>query len=140
MRQPFFVTGYKVTDENMEIIARWCEGRVIDDGEKSFIRVPVNRATNIKQTQAYVDMWVLMSFTERGDKSFKVYSQEWLDKQFTPTGGGVMNEMAAKMFADLEIPDDDSEDGPVDTNRIASNLRILPSQPDPRIMNARPSR
>ena len=80
MRIPFFVTGFRVTKDNMDAIAKWCEGHVIDS-EHPFVRVPVNRPTNKKQTEAYVGTWVILS-TQRGERSFKVYTEEWLRKQF----------------------------------------------------------
>lgn len=81
MRQPFYVMGHKVTEENMEAIARWCEGHVIRDTDRPFIRVPVDRPTNKRQTEAYVGTWVTLS-RQHGAKSFKVYTEEWLDKNF----------------------------------------------------------
>lgn len=81
MRQPFIVTGYQVTEDNMDQIATWCEGHVIRDTERPFVRVPVNRPTNQKQTQAFVGTWVLLSSTGGAD-SFKVYTTEWLGKSF----------------------------------------------------------
>lgn len=81
MRQPFYVTGIEVTSSNMDVIARWCEGHVIREAERPFIRVPVDRATNKRQTEAYVGTWVTMS-RQRDVRSFKVYTREWLDKHF----------------------------------------------------------
>lgn len=81
MRQPFFVVGYQVTTENMEDIAKWCEGRVIDDADRPFVRVPVIRPIHDRQTRGYVGTWVLLS-KRRGEKTFKVYTQEWLDREF----------------------------------------------------------
>jgi hypothetical protein len=81
MRQPFFVMGYEVTLENMDEIAKWCEGHVIRDTEKPFVRVPVIRPTHERQTRGYVGTWVLVS-KQRGEKSFKVYTREWLEKNF----------------------------------------------------------
>lgn len=86
MRQPFFVTGYQVTEENIEDIAKWCQGHIIRDAERPFIRVPVNRASHTRQTEAYYGTWVLLS-VRRGEKSFKVYTQEWLDKNFFKISG-----------------------------------------------------
>lgn len=81
MRQPFYVAGYLVTDNNMDAIAKWCQGHVIRDSEKPFIRVPVDRATHKRQTEAYVGSWVTLS-RQREEKSFKVYTEEWLEKNF----------------------------------------------------------
>lgn len=81
MRNPFLVAAYQVTESNMDAIARWCQGHVIRDAERPFVRVPVNRTTNKRQTEAYEGCWVLLS-KQRGENSFKVYTQEWLDKNF----------------------------------------------------------
>jgi len=81
MRQPFPVSGYLVTKENMAEIAKWCKGHVIEDDDRPFVRVPVDRPTNSKQTQAFIGTWVTLS-THLGEESFKVYTQEWLDKNF----------------------------------------------------------
>lgn len=80
MRIPFFVSGYQVTPDNLALIARWCDGHVVD-AETPFVRVPVSRATHERQTKAYPGTWVIVSL-QRGQRSFKVYTQEWLDKQF----------------------------------------------------------
>lgn len=86
MRQPFYVMGIEVTSENMDAIARWCQGHVIRSGDRSFVRVPVDRATNRRQTEAYVGTWVMAS-KQRGVQSFKVYTREWLDKNFFELSG-----------------------------------------------------
>jgi hypothetical protein len=81
MRQPFFVSGFKVTEGNMAALAKWCEGHIISTTNRPFIRVPVAHATNIKLTEAYVDTWILLS-RRGGRKSFKVYSEEYLTNNF----------------------------------------------------------
>lgn len=82
MRQPFIVTGYLVTPDNMEEIARWCGGHVNRETEPLvFVRVPVNRATHERQSRAYPGMYVLVS-KHRGEMSFKVYTKDWLDQNF----------------------------------------------------------
>lgn len=106
MRQPFFVSGFKVTAENMHAIAKWCEGHVIPDAEKPFIRVPVDRPTNKKQTEAYIGTWVLLS-RQRGEKSFKVYTEEWLLKNF------------------FELPEDDIDGLVLDEISILDNKTLV---------------
>lgn len=81
MRRPFFVRGFPVTEQNMEAVAQWCEGHVIETDEKRFIRVPVHNAKNIRQTEAHVGAWVLKS-RYIGRVSFKVYTEDWLNKDF----------------------------------------------------------
>ena len=100
MRKPFFVSGYCVTEENMEAIAKWCGGYVIRQSNDPFIHVPVTRATNVKQYEAYVGTWVIVSVL-RGERSFKVYTEEWLHKQFM--------EVTVETFDDPGIPDNFEE-------------------------------
>jgi hypothetical protein len=82
MRLPFVVSGYQVTEENMSAVANWCQGHIFEDGPNSFIRVPVDRPTNKKQTEAYIGSHVLLSVKRNGEESFKVYTEEWLIKNF----------------------------------------------------------
>lgn len=93
MRVPFFVVGELVTEENMAEIAKWCEGHVIDGAKGRFVRVPVNRPTNKKQTEAYAGTWVILS-VQRDEESFKVYTDEWLRSQFfqMPDGSALLDE------------------------------------------------
>lgn len=90
MRQPFFIMGFEVTEDNMDEIAKWCEGHVIRETDRPFVRVPVNRPLTEKQTRAYVGTFVTVS-KQRGEKSFKVYQRESLDRDF------------------FELPDDEIE-------------------------------
>lgn len=103
MRKPFYVMGIEVTKGNMDAVARWCEGHVIRDTDRPFIRVPVERATNRRQTEAYVGTWVTMS-RQRDERSFKVYTREWLDKNFI--------ELADDELESLEIEDGNFPLGP----------------------------
>lgn len=122
MRKPFFVTGYPVTEENMEKIAKWCEGHVVKDIDgRSFVRVPVNRPTHDLQTKAYAGMFVLLSQKEH-KRTYKVYDQEWLDKNFI--------EMDPE-FSDHKIPDDIPDEP---RGRRPSTSRV--SRPTPLTVNS----
>lgn len=81
MRRQFIVTGFKVTENNMSTIAAWCGGHVVRDAPQPYVRVPVERFITTKQTQAFVDNWVLVS-VRRGQQVFKVYTQHRLDQDF----------------------------------------------------------
>jgi hypothetical protein len=85
MRVPFFVQGYCVTKDNMNAIARWCGGAVVEDSTAPYVRVPVIRPTHPKQTRGYIETWVVRS-NHRGEATFKVYTEEWLRKQFLEIG------------------------------------------------------
>ena len=115
MRIPFFVTGYLVTEDNMEVIATWCKGHVFEDAHRPFVRVPVIRPTHQKQTEAYVGTWVIASM-QRGQATFKVYTEEWLKKQFFELPEEPMVE---------DIP----EEIPVSEHSgTANNVRTIPTQ------------
>lgn len=114
MRIPFFVLGHQVTEQNMDAIARWCEGHVIRDVAKPFVRVPVDRPTNRRQTEAYVGTWVIVS-TRRGQRSFKVYTQEWLVQQFMEMPEGT-----------FELEQDIPGDGELGGGAADNNVRSLP--------------
>lgn len=83
MRRPFIVAGFQVDVDNMDAIARWCEGYVIRDVAQPFIQVPVIRPTSRKQTEAFPTMWVILSRGPvKGEKRFKVYTDEWVHRDF----------------------------------------------------------
>ena len=135
MRIPFFVTGYCVTEENMEAIAKWCGGYVIrEDDKPPFIHVPVARATSDKQYKAYVGTHVVVS-VQRGERSFKVYTDEWLLKQFMP--------ITVETFDEDGIDDFETRTGTTreihipQNNRVAGNRRPVPAQFQPPTSNTK---
>ena len=85
-RKPFFVEAVQVTEENIEAIAEWCNGRLTpiknegNGNPVSFIKVHVKNPMTARQTKAFVNDWVLRS----GD-SFKVYKHESFLKVFDKT-------------------------------------------------------
>lgn len=131
MRQPFYVTGIEVTSENMEAVARWCQGHVIRDGDRSFIRVPVDRATNRRQTEAYVGLWVTAS-KQRGLRSFKVYTREWLDKNFFELSGD--DELDSLEIEDLPLMESANVGGEGSRpSAVATTVTTQFQAPPPRI-------
>lgn len=138
MRKPFIVTGYKVTEKNMDAIARWCQGHVIREVERPFVRVPVVRYTNIKHTEAYVGTIVTLT-EQRGQEYFKVCTEEWLADNFiqmpremeddehekTVDLSRYMNPEAQK---DEEVSEDDTDSLESRPAPSPSNVRHLPVQ------------
>lgn len=126
MRRPFIVSGFQVTTEDMDAIAKWCGGHVIRDVAEPFIQVPVVRPTNPRQTEAKVGMWVIMSLDPvRGRRRYKVYTEEWVEKDFI-------------IFDDYAYNDDGlDEEQPVPPSCCqhqhgggrTNNVRALPTQP-----------
>lgn len=88
-RKEYTVDGVQVTLENMHDVAKWCGGEVfleeIKDVPTPFVKVPVHRPLNEKQTKAYVASYVLQSPT-----GFKVYTERAMEKNFEEQGGDTM--------------------------------------------------
>lgn len=132
MRRPFIVKGVEVTEQNIDDVAEWCDGVVIEtrqpaaDGQETepelCVRVPVKNARSIRQTEARIGSWVLR-LKDGGSYGFKVYTPEWMVRTF------------------VEVDDDDRDEDTVDlrsgdtvvkqrgpaSNRV-DNVRPLPAQ------------
>jgi hypothetical protein len=78
VRRSFPVDGVRVTVENFEEAAEWCNGdiRQDDDGTK-YIQVRVQTPLTARQTKAYVGDWLL--YAGRG---YKVYMDRAFRKSF----------------------------------------------------------
>lgn len=76
-RKPVHVDAIQVTEENIETLALWCQGNLINDGDGDYIKVDVHTPRNERQTQAFVGDWLLYH-----DKGFKVYTDEAFRKTF----------------------------------------------------------
>lgn len=81
VRRPFIALAYKVTEENMDVLARWCEGFVNREGRRPFIRVPVSNARTSRQSEAHIGQSIILSM-RTGVKTFKVYKPEWILNDF----------------------------------------------------------
>lgn len=80
-RKPFDVDAVQVTAENMDAVAKWCQGEVQTDGDQKFIKVRVARVLNERQTKAYVGDWVLYA-----GAGYKVYTEKAFKKSFDVKG------------------------------------------------------
>ena len=81
-RKAFFVDAVQVADDNMEDVANWCNGKIVNptkEGSRPFVKVKVKRPLNARQTHAFVGDWVLYAGT-----GFKVYTDEAFHKNFEP--------------------------------------------------------
>lgn len=77
-RKVFVVEGTKVTEDNLEEVASWCEGEVLKDRrDQSFVKVPIVGSHRSRLSRAFVGDWVL-----RSEVGFKVYTQNSFDKCF----------------------------------------------------------
>lgn len=75
IRKPLYVDAVRVTRENFDEIADWCQGTVEveesrgETADRSYVRVRVHHPKDAKQTKAFVGDWLL--YTEKG---YKVYT------------------------------------------------------------------
>lgn len=77
-RKPFYVDAVRVSEANIEEVAQWCNGKVMEneDGQR-YVKVTVLRPLNDRQTEAFIGDWVLYAGT-----GFKVYTTKAFDKAF----------------------------------------------------------
>jgi hypothetical protein len=81
-RNSFAVTAVQVTEQNIEVVAKWC-GSVLreavpETGVAKHIHVDVRRPMTIRQSRAYVGDWLL-----KAGKGFKVYTDQAFQSCFT---------------------------------------------------------
>jgi hypothetical protein len=87
VRKPFFIDAVQVTEENINAVAKWCQGEVRTGGVFSeeeddnirYIKVRVHRPLNERQTKAFVGDWVLYAGT-----GYKVYTPKAFANSFEP--------------------------------------------------------
>lgn len=82
IRKPLYVDAVRVTSQNFEVVAAWCDGEIQKETEgprtgKSYIRVRVQYPKSPRQSKAFVGDWVL--YTETG---YKVYTNPSFRKSF----------------------------------------------------------
>lgn len=86
IRKPLYVDGVRVTEQNFDEMADWCNGEVQVEGPKRFIRVRVQNPKNPRQTKAFVGDWLL--WTERS--GYKVYTNAAFRRSFDLVEDGVV--------------------------------------------------
>jgi hypothetical protein len=88
MRRPFLTKACLVSEDNIDEVAKWCGGVVLqNEFGRSYIRVPVENPRNVRQTEAHVGQWVMRS-RHRGLHKFKVYTPAWVAHDFITVSGG----------------------------------------------------
>ena len=141
MRVPFFVTGHQITEENMTVVATWCEGHIIEGSVGKFIRVPVDNPRRARETEARIGDTILKSKTPNRKPTFKIYPKHWLDGGFIDMDN-IAIERVARIFSALEDVNRDGsddlfiEDIPLESEPIprpvadqhTSNMRTVPQQ------------
>lgn len=112
VRKPLHVDAVRITEENFEEIAAWCQGEIQQDDVpvgtgpgKKFIKIRVHNPKNPRQTKAFVGDWLL--YTERG---YKVYTNKAFNSSFDdlskverpiayPYDGGGVTVLGPELFA-----------------------------------------
>lgn len=78
VRKVFEVDAVRATIENLQDIADWCEGTMVEEGPgKWYVQVPVEPVINERQKRAYPGDWVLS-----GTAGFKVYQDRAFKRSF----------------------------------------------------------
>lgn len=97
IRKPFFVDALRVTEENIEQIAKWCGGTIESEkrGKKdvSYILVPVSNPLSDRQKKAFVGDWVLYS-----NGNWKSYTHRAFEASFEPYRQNVEPVQEEKLF------------------------------------------
>lgn len=75
--KPLFVDAVRVTKDNMEEIAAWCQGTIEGSADRPYVKVNAIRAVRFRETQAFVGDWVLKS-----DVGFKIYMHKAFQHNF----------------------------------------------------------
>lgn len=78
-RKPFIIDAVQVTEENLEKVAEWCMGEVVQADGRRYVKVRVHRPLNERQTKAFVGDWVLYAGT-----GYKVYTDKAFLGSFEP--------------------------------------------------------
>lgn len=79
MRKTFFVDAIRITTENFEAVASWCNAEIITDEGETHMKLEVVRPLNERQTRAYVGDWILTSHS-----GFKIYNANAFSRCFVP--------------------------------------------------------
>lgn len=83
VRKSFEIQAVQLTDENLEAVAAWCEGKIRKTKGSStreptsFIKVSVYRPMNDRQTMGFAGDWVF-----NDGNGFKVYTKKAFEKSF----------------------------------------------------------
>lgn len=70
-RKSFSVDAVQVTEENMEEVAKWCQGQIREENSRKYIQVRVVRPLTERQTKAFAGDWILYAGT-----GYKVYTNK----------------------------------------------------------------
>lgn len=89
VRKPSFVDGVKVTAENFLDVCSWCDGEIVHNDGKQYIKVRSHNPQKTRHTQAFLGDWVL--YTAQG---YRVFT----DKAFSATFNDIEPELPKAAF------------------------------------------
>lgn len=81
-RKSFPVDAVRVTEENIQDVAQWCNGEIHHQADNTgtlnpYVKVKVRYPLNQRQTMAFLGDWILAT-----DRGFKVYTDNALSQSF----------------------------------------------------------
>jgi hypothetical protein len=85
-RKPFDVDAVRVTDQNIEEVAKWCMGEIRHTERPHrtpYVYVRVHHPRNARDTKAFVGDWVVYH-AENGYKVYPNRSFEWSFEKKVP--------------------------------------------------------
>jgi hypothetical protein len=137
VRMPFYVDAVQITSENMEQVAKWCNGDVrtsskpdrdlqnLEEGgngyvPEKYIKVRVVRPANDRQSMAFAGDWILYAGT-----GYKVYTDRAFKKSFDAVDGSteplhVARDARSGEFVTRSYAEENPETTVVETHRDAS--------------------
>ena len=83
LRKPLYVDAVRITRENFDEVATWCQGEIKQDEvpgkgtSVKYIKVRVHNPKNPRQTKAMIGDWIL--YTDRG---YKIYTNKAFHTSF----------------------------------------------------------
>jgi hypothetical protein len=98
-RKAFLVQAAAVTADNMQDVAEWCGGQVLDcpdkyrrNGKDRYVKVPISvpptMVFNERHGMAMIDDWVVFGqFGARGTEGWKVYKPRAFEAGFSAVTG-----------------------------------------------------
>lgn len=98
-RRPFHVEALRVDKSNINEVAEWCGGTVVEvpmsntDKTEMFIQVDVHAPASERQSRAFPGDYVLLL---EGGRSFKVYTTKAFNKNFVPNVDSDISEVPAR--------------------------------------------
>lgn len=107
VRKPLFVDAVRVTANNMDEVAAWCEGEVLweEDGRgagKKYVKVRVHQPMNTRQSKAFVGDWILYT-----DKGYKIYINRAFRSSFDESKEATKEELEAAFGNGKKYPHED---------------------------------